>query len=98
MRLAAVESELDRAALADFARTGWTAAAAFFSAAEMAEIARWTDEVVALPEVSGAQMVYREASLLDPAARVIQRIEDFCPHHARFDTLIRGGRLQRAVE
>jgi hypothetical protein len=89
---------LDRAALADFARTGWCAARGFFSPEEMVRIARWTNEVTALPEVSGAQMVYREPSLLDPAAKVIQRIEDFCPHHAGFDALVRGGRLQRAVE
>ena len=43
-------------------------------------------------------MVYREPSLLDPAAQVVQRIEDFCPHHPRFDALINGGRLQAAVE
>jgi 2-aminoethylphosphonate dioxygenase len=77
---------------------GWTAAPAFFSAVEIAEIARFTEEVSALPEVAGAQMVYREPSLLDPNARVIQRIEDFCPYHAGFDALIRGGRLLRAVE
>src|SRR5260370_42506657 len=43
-------------------------------------------------------MVYREPSLLDPNTRVIQRIEDFCPYHAGFDALIRGGGLQQAVE
>jgi hypothetical protein len=93
-----IAGELGTEAIDSYARLGWAAAPGFFSAAEMADIARWSDEVVALPEVSGAQMVYREPSLLDPAARVIQRIEDFCPHHESFDVLIRGGRLQRAVE
>lgn len=89
---------LDDAALADFARTGWVAAHGFLSAAETEAVRLWTDEVTALPERSGAHMVYHEPSLLDPHARVIQRIEDFCPHHAGFDALIRGGRLQAAVE
>ena len=81
-----------------FARDGWAVARGFFDAADAATIARWTDEVTAMPEVSGAQMLYREPSLLDPEVRVVQRIEDFCPRHAGFDALIRGGALQRAVE
>ena len=85
-------------ALASYEAHGWAVARGFFSPAQAAEIARWADEVEALPEVSGAQMLYREPSLLDSDARVIQRIEDFCPLHAGFDALVRGGRLQRAVE
>ena len=88
---------LSDAALADFARQGWAAAPGFFDAADAREIARWTDEVTALPEVSGAQMLYREASLLDTDARVVQRIEDFCPRHAGFDALVHG-RLLNAVQ
>jgi hypothetical protein len=89
---------LDGAALARYAHAGWVAAPGFFSRRKAAEIDRFTDETEALPEVSGAQMVYREPSLLDPNTRVIQRIEDFCPHHRGFDALIRGGALQLAVE
>jgi hypothetical protein len=89
---------LDGAALAQYAYAGWVAAPGFFSRRKAAEIDRFTDETEALPEVSGAQMVYREPSLLDPNTRVIQRIEDFCPHHPGFDALIRGGGLQLAVE
>ena len=88
----------DAGSLEAYERHGWVAAPAFYSAAKIAEIARFTQEVSALPEVAGAQMLYREPSLLDPHSRVIQRLEDFCPHHAGFDALIRGGRLQRAVE
>jgi hypothetical protein len=89
---------LDATALERYRRLGWIGVPGFFAAAEMADIARFTDEAVALPEVSGAQMVYREASLLEPNSRVLQRIEDFCPYHAGLDALIRGGRLQRCVE
>src|SRR5271166_5258481 len=90
--------ELDAAALETYARRGWAAAPGFFSAAETAQLVRFTEEVCELPEVAGKQMVYREPSLLDPQARVIQRIENFCPFHLGFDALIRGGRLQSAVE
>src|ERR1700728_3689420 len=89
---------LDSAAIDRYMRHGWVAVPGFFSAARIADIQRFTEETLALPEISGAQMVYRETSLLDPNARVIQRIEDLCPHHKGFDRLIRGGRLQRCVE
>ena len=89
---------LDSAALEHYERHGWTAAPGFFSAAEIADIARYTDETVALPEAAGAHMVYREASLLDPGVKVIQRIENFCFHHAGLDAMVRGGRLQRCIE
>ena len=70
----------------------------FFSPEELADIDRFAEETEALPEMPGAQMVYREPNLLDPNARVIQRIEDFCPRHSGFDALVRGSRLQGAVE
>ena len=70
----------------------------FFSEKKIAQIARFTDELGTLPEVPGAHMVYRETSLLDSNTRVVQRIENFCPHHIGFDSLIRGGRLQRCAQ
>ena len=84
--------------LAHYARTGWLAARGLFSAAETADIARWTEEVCAWPEVPGRHMVYYEKSLLDPAAKVVQRVENFCPYHPAFNALVRGGRLWAAVE
>jgi 2-aminoethylphosphonate dioxygenase len=42
-------------------------------------------------------MVYHEMSLSSPSAQLVQRIENFCPYHARFDALVHG-RLKRAVE
>jgi 2-aminoethylphosphonate dioxygenase len=89
---------LDPATIERYVRHGWVAVPAFFSAAQITDIVRFTEETLGLSEVSGAQMVYRETSLLDPNTRVIQRIEDFCPHHKGFDVLIRSGRLQRCVE
>src|SRR6202171_1943136 len=89
---------LDPATIERYVRHGWVAVPAFFSAAPITDIVRFTEETLGLSEVSGAKMVYRETSLLDPNTRVIQRIEDFCPHHPGFDALIRGGRLQRTIE
>jgi len=80
-----------------YARHGWCAAPGFFSPAEMAQISAWTEELKARPERPGAEMVYSEPSLTDPAARLIQRIENFCPFHEGFDALVHG-RLRAAVE
>jgi hypothetical protein len=90
--------ELGAAALATYAGQGWSVVPSFFSSTETAQFARFTEELCELPEVSGKQMVYREQSQLDVGARVLQRIENFCPHHIGFDRLIRGGRMQAAVE
>ena len=81
-----------------FETTGWAAAPGFFNAAETARLRQYVRELGEMPERSGAQMLYRENSLLDRGSRVLQRVEDFCPHHAGLDALIRKGRLARAVE
>jgi hypothetical protein len=90
--------ELGAAALESYSRRGWAFMPGFFSAEETTQLGRFTDEVCELPEVSGKQMIYRELSLLDGKARIVQRIENFCPYHFGLDKLIRGGRLQSAVE
>jgi ectoine hydroxylase-related dioxygenase (phytanoyl-CoA dioxygenase family) len=79
--------------VAAFARTGYLVLRGVFDAAAMAAVARWTDELAAAPEVSGRHWVYREASKHDPTARIVQRIENFCPFHAAYDRFIRQGRL-----
>jgi 2-aminoethylphosphonate dioxygenase len=76
---------------------GWTALPGFFNVAETTDIQRYTDELFEMPERSGAQMIYRESSLLHGSTQVIQRIEDFCPCHAGFDALIRSSRLIRSA-
>ena len=86
---------LSAEAHAHYAAHGWCAAPGFFSAEEAAQIAGWTQELVDRPERAGVEMVYWETSLKDSAAKVRQRIEDFCPHHPGFDALVHG-RLQAA--
>jgi 2-aminoethylphosphonate dioxygenase len=90
--------EVGSAEFASYASQGWTLIPGFFSAAEAEQLVCFVDEVGELPEIAGAQMIYREPSLLDSKARIVQRIEDFCPYHMGLDQLIRGGRLQWAVE
>jgi hypothetical protein len=102
MNAAAPEAILSETASHDAAehyrRHGWAHLRGFFSAAETARILRYVDDLMALPEVPGRHMVYREQSLLDEGERVVQRIEDFCSHHAGLDALVRGERLQDMAE
>lgn len=84
--------------VSEYERTGWLLSRGFFTPSETADIARWTEELLARPEVPGKHMVYYEPSLLDGSRRIVQRIENFCPFHAPFDSLIRDGSLSRAVE
>ena len=79
--------------LAAMERDGFLVVPGFFDAAETRDILRWTEEVASAPEVPGRHMVYYEDDLTAPGRRVVQRIENFCPFHAGFDTLVRRGRL-----
>lgn len=76
-------------------RDGYLVVRDFFSAAEVGELLRWTEELQTAPEVSGRHWVYREASVSQPSRPVIQRIENFCPYHEGFDRFIRHGALAR---
>lgn len=93
----AMEGPLRAEDLAHYERTGWLLARTFFGADEARAISAWTDALLNMPEVPGAQMVYREESLLGGQRRMVQRIENFCPYHPAFDRLVSGGRLEAAV-
>lgn len=83
--------------VAHYARNAWVAAPGFFSLAETREISGWTADLEQRPERPGVEMVYHETKLADPMARIVQRIENFCPYHSSFDRLVHG-RLKAAVE
>ena len=83
----------DTASRAAMARDGFVVVRGFFDAAETTRMLRWTDEITAAPQAPGRHMVYHETSLVDPSQRVVQRIENFCPFHDGFDTLVRHGHL-----
>jgi hypothetical protein len=80
-----------------FQRDGFVMVPRLFDAEEARLISAWTDEVQAQPETPGRAMMYFEPSLLDPAQRVLQRVENFCPFHPGFAALCDGPKLRGAV-
>jgi hypothetical protein len=90
-------ARLSASQLATFKSAGWLAVRGFCSPAEARDLARWTDELVARPEAPGDVMVYHEPSLIDPASKVIQRIEYFCPFHAEYAAFC-SGPLREAID
>jgi ectoine hydroxylase-related dioxygenase (phytanoyl-CoA dioxygenase family) len=87
---------LSDAQIAQFKRDGFLVVPGMYSAAEVADISRWTSEVAAMPEVPGKYMMYFEKSHND-GSRIICRIENFVPFHQGFSKLITDCRMQQAV-
>ena len=81
-------------AIEHFRQKGWLVMPGFFPREEAASLTRWTEEVTAMPEVPGKQMVYYETS---EGSRLLQRVEDFCPYHPAMDGLAREGKLAQAM-
>jgi len=79
-----------------FHRDGFLVVRGMYSAAEVADISRWTDEVANYPEVPGKYMMYFEKSRKDES-RILCRIENFVPYHEGFSKLITTRRMQLAV-
>jgi 2-aminoethylphosphonate dioxygenase len=88
---------LTEAQVAHYRGKAWVAVPGFFSAAETTAISDWVEELERRPERPGVEMVYHEPSLADSSVQLVQRIENFCPHHENFDALVHG-RLKAAVE
>jgi len=72
-------------------RDGYVVVRGFLDDEQLGEVLAWTAELESAPEVSGSHWVYREDSLTRPGQRLIQRIENFCPRHDRFDRFVRKG-------
>jgi hypothetical protein len=75
--------------ISDFNKNGYTLVRGAFNNGDMSHILAWTEELQALPEVSGRHWVFHEKSRLDPARDLINRIEYFSPFHAGFAELSR---------
>lgn len=88
---------LDSFAIQAFSRDGYLVVPSMFAASQLTAIAQWTNEIVAWPEVPGRHMAYSEQSLLEPTSRVLSRIENFCPFHAKFDDLLRGKQVTEPI-
>jgi hypothetical protein len=70
-----------------FHRDGFLVARHMFAPKDMDTIARWSDELVALPEESGKHWIYWENSLREPGEKLINRIENIAPFHKGFAEL-----------
>ena len=80
--------------LAAWRRDGFIVVRGLLGAAEVVEMTRWADTLQAWPETPGKHMKYFDGSLTEPGARLLNRIENFCPFHAGFDRLVNGDALR----
>ena len=79
-----------------FHRDGFLVVRAMYAVDEVEDISRWTDEVAGSPEISGHYLMYFESSRQD-GIRILSRVENFVPYHARFAELVSRLRMQQAV-
>jgi 2-aminoethylphosphonate dioxygenase len=79
--------------LAHYQRDGFLVCRGLFDENEVAELRRATDEVQGWPELPGMWMVYGEQSLREPGRRLVNRIENFYPHHPGFKRFFDGDKL-----
>jgi len=84
---------LDRAAEEHWQRHGWLWLRAFLGDEVARDLAVWTDEIAAWPEVPGRWMRYYERRGGDAAAKMLARIENFVPYHERLAALFTGPRV-----
>lgn len=87
---------LSKQQIEQFHRDGFLLVRGMYSADEMQDINRWTQEVAGSPEKAGHYMMYFESSKQD-GSRIISRIEDFVSFHEGFAELITRRRMQEAV-
>jgi len=73
--------------IGDFKRDGFVVTPGVFNAAEVAVVAAAMNDLVALPEEPGKHWVYWEDSRLDPAKKIISRIENISPYVPDFKEL-----------
>jgi hypothetical protein len=84
-------SIVDPAARAHWREHGWLWLRGFLRDDEVRDVARWTDEIAAWPEVRGRWMRYYERC--DDGAKILARIENFVPYHDGLRGLFTGPRL-----
>ena len=84
--------------VAAFGRDGYACAHGLLDAAAVRDLASYCDELQAWPEAPGKYMKYYEDSRLQPARRVLSRIENFCLYHPAFNALVHDRRLMGCVE
>lgn len=73
-----------------FRQQGYLFVRGMYGEPEILRLRAWVDELLALPEAPCKYMKYYEESLLTPGERVLSRIENFCPYHEGFKSLVNG--------
>ncbi len=86
-----------REELEAYDRDGFVVVRELFDDRAMAEIRAWTEEVQAWPETPGKWRKYFDESLKKPGARILNRIENFCPYHSGFADLVESEALAGRV-
>ncbi|MFP6740599.1 MAG: phytanoyl-CoA dioxygenase family protein [Alphaproteobacteria bacterium] len=80
-----------------FERNGFVVLRGLYDAAAMADITAWVEDMQGRPETAGKWMKYFDESLTAPGARILNRVENFCPFHHGFDALMTAGELSGRV-
>src|SRR5262245_16620233 len=75
--------QLDAAQREFWERNGYLVLERFFSASDVADVARWTEEITAWPDAPGRWMRYYEAA--PSGGKLPARLENFLPYHAALD-------------
>ncbi len=86
-----------QAEIAAFHRDGFVVVRGLLDADEIGRMTAWADEVQGWPEARGKYMMYFEDSLLEPGQRVLNRLENFYPHHRGLADLMDGDALKGRV-
>jgi hypothetical protein len=84
---------LDAAAKDHWNRHGWVWLRGFLTAAEVDDLARWTDEIASWPETPGTWMRYYERRQDGSRTKLLARIENFMPFHAGVAALFGSARI-----
>jgi len=88
---------LTQADVETFRRDGFVVIHGAYDDRMVRDISKWTDEILAWPEVAGRHMVCYEDSLIEGGGKVVSRVENFCPYHPGFAALMKGDPLIGAV-
>ena len=79
--------------LARYRRTGFLVVPGLFSGQQILALREWTEDLQRWPEAPGKYMMYFEQSDGEPATRLLNRVENFVPHHEGFRALVYDKRL-----
>jgi len=85
---------VEREDLEHWRQHGWVWLRGYLNAAEVGEVAAWTDEIAAWPEVPGKWMRYYERRAASPEPKMLARIENFVPYHQGLAELLVGERMR----